>query len=97
MPTALEWRPTGQGQTYFCPGEPYDAFQERMLSLCSWLEARPESIIALVGHYGVFEWLLQQDEKSAEKVKFANCEMKVVPFETILDRARKARTQQARD
>ena len=84
-----EWRPIGQGQEYFCPGEPFDAFQQRMLDLCDWLDQRPETNIALVGHFGVFEWLLQ--DQDASQVKFSNCEVRVVPFRTILANARRRR------
>lgn len=87
-----EWRPVGQGQAYFCAGEPLEAFQQRMLDLCHWLKDRPESTIALVGHYGVFEWLLEEADQ-AEKVKFSNCEMKVVELETILANAQRRSNQ----
>jgi len=88
QPEYQEWRPTGQDQAYSCQGEPYDAFQQRMIQLCKWLEERPESTIALVGHFGVFEWLLET-EKSKDNggIKFGNCEMKVVAFEMIQERA----------
>ena len=82
----MEWRPTGQGQKYFCPGEPHDAFRQRMEKLCQWLDDRDESRIALVGHFGVFEWLLKDDTADAA-IKFGNCEMKVVSLDTILRKA----------
>lgn len=80
-----EWRPTGQGQQYFCPGEPLDDFQQRMKQLCQWLNNRTESRIALVGHFGVFEWLLQ--DGTGDDITFGNCEIQVVDFETILRKA----------
>ena len=82
----VEWRPTGQGQQYLCPGEPYDAFEQRMAKLCEWLNNREEDTIALVGHFGVFEWLLQ--DTKADAVKFGNCEIRVVPFEPMLRKAK---------
>ncbi|CAB9507577.1 PGAM [Seminavis robusta] len=84
-----EWRPTGQGQRYYCAGEPLDAFEARMEQLVEWLEARPESTICLVGHYGVFEWLLRQpQEEPPEPIQFGNCEMRVVTLRDILDARR---------
>lgn len=82
-----EWRPTGQGQQYLCPGEPYGAFEQRMAELCEWLNKREEATIALVGHFGVFEWLLQ--DTKTEATKFGNCEIRVVPFEPMLRKAKK--------
>ena len=67
-----EWRPNDQGQKYACKGEPESDFNNRMIALYDWLDAREESTIALVCHWGVIDWLLGED--------FENCEMKVVPF-----------------
>jgi broad specificity phosphatase PhoE len=80
----LEWRPIGEDQRYFCRGEPEDIFRQRMADFCKWLDERPETTIALVGHFGTFEFLLKQDNNHV--VKFANCEMKVVPFSEIRTR-----------
>lgn len=77
----VEWRPIGEGQEYFCRGEPEDIFYQRMADLYQWLDERPETTIAVVGHFGTFEFLLKQDENHV--VKFANCEMKIVPFSEI--------------
>ena len=70
-----EWRPNGDGQTYACKGEPEADFNIRMTELYDWLEAREEATIALVCHWGVIDWLTGED--------FENCEMKVVPFESL--------------
>lgn len=78
-----EWRPMGQGQCYSCPGEPFETFEKRMMELCQWLLKRPEKTIAIVGHFGVFEWLLQDGQN---EVKFGNCEMRRVSFQEILQR-----------
>ena len=68
----LEWRPNDQGQEYACKGEPESDFNARMTALYDWLDAREESTIALVCHWGVIDWLIGED--------FENCEMKAVPF-----------------
>jgi len=87
-----EWRPTGQGQRYSCPGEPPGIFEQRMKDLCCWLDQRDESKIALVAHFGVFEWLLQNlKAESNANNEFGNCEMKVVDFASIF----KERTKSA--
>ena len=89
----VEWRPTGQGQKYLCPGEPFDDFEQRLVRLCEWLNNREENTIALVGHYGVFEWLLQNttEDGKTNTVKFGNCEMRSVPFKPIWNKAKRAR------
>jgi broad specificity phosphatase PhoE len=71
----VEWRPNTQGQVYACPGEPEEVFEQRMMQLYQWLEARPESTIGLVSHWGVIRWMLNVD--------FRNCEMRVVPFDQV--------------
>ncbi|KAL7529828.1 hypothetical protein ACHAWF_003126 [Thalassiosira exigua] len=71
----VEWRPNNQGQKYACPGEPELAFNERMGSLYDWLEAREETCIALISHWGVIEWLTGSD--------FDNCEMGVIGFSSM--------------
>jgi broad specificity phosphatase PhoE len=71
----VEWRPIGQGQRYASYGEPDGEFQGRMTKLYDWLDARPESTIALICHWGVINWLLGHD--------FENCEMKVVSFDAL--------------
>jgi broad specificity phosphatase PhoE len=81
-----EWRPTGKGQRYACPGEPDHAFEERMLRLHKWLEDRPESKIAVVCHWGVIDWMLGID--------FDNCQWREVSFDKILPPSRQAREQQ---
>ena len=70
-----EWRPHGQGQQYLVPGEPDDAFEERMIALSEWLGRRSEQTIAVICHWGVLEWLTGQD--------FENCEVKVVDYDKI--------------
>ena len=52
-----EWRPHGEGQYYAVPGEPFDAFDERMKRLQSWLLKRPEKCILVVCHWGVLRYL----------------------------------------
>lgn len=59
------------------PGEIESAFNKRMVSLYDWLESREETIIALICHWGVLEWLTGYD--------FDNCEMRVVDF-TVMKR-----------
>jgi broad specificity phosphatase PhoE len=81
-----EWRPTGKGQRYACPGEPDHAFEERMLRLHKWLEDRPESKIAVVCHWGVIDWMLGID--------FDNCQWREVSFDKILPPSLQAREQQ---
>jgi broad specificity phosphatase PhoE len=80
-----EWRPTGKGQRYACPGEPEHAFEERMLRLLKWLEDRPESKIAVVCHWGVIDWMLGMD--------FDNCQWREVSFEKIQPPSVQAREQ----
>jgi len=70
-----EWRPIGDGQKYACLGEPDDAFHARMHALYKWIELRNESVICLVCHFGVLEWLVGEE--------FDNCEVRDVPFEKI--------------
>jgi len=69
----VEWRPINEGQTYACKGEPSRRFHRRMVSLYDWLDARTESTIALVTHWGVIQWLIGQD--------FQNCEMRIESFD----------------
>jgi len=71
----VEWRPNADGQAYTCFGEPDDAFYQRMISLYNWLEAREESVICLVCHWGVLDWLLGAD--------FKNCEVQDVSFHKV--------------
>lgn len=71
-----EWRPTGQGQRYACPGEPMAAFERRMQALTEWLLQRPEDHILLVCHHGVIEALIDED--------FCNCEFKTVPANELM-------------
>ena len=68
----VEWRPNGR---YACRGEPDRMFDSRMTRLYKWIEDRPESTIAVICHWGVIEWMLDED--------FHNCEMRVVPFDEI--------------
>jgi broad specificity phosphatase PhoE len=70
-----EWRPSSQNQKYACPGEPDESFEKRMRSLYTLLGDRPESMIAVVCHWGVIDWMLDQD--------FLNCQVEVVPFNDI--------------
>jgi broad specificity phosphatase PhoE len=71
----VEWRPNGQGQKYAVPGEPEHAFDDRMMRLYSWLQARPESHITVVCHHGVIDWMLDID--------FDNCQYRQVPWTSI--------------
>ncbi|KAJ8605812.1 hypothetical protein CTAYLR_000559 [Chrysophaeum taylorii] len=67
-----EWRPPG---TYVCPGEPKDAFVDRMDRLLTWLRARPEKKIALVSHWGVIASLTGRD--------FDNCELQTLRLDAL--------------
>mgnify|MGYP001803357961 CR=1 FL=1 len=71
-----EWRPTGQGQRYACPGEPETDFAQRMQQLQEWLGARTESRIVVVCHHGVIDHLIDMD--------FDNCQWREVPFSRLL-------------
>jgi len=71
----IEWRPIDQNQKYACPGEPDLAFNTRMRKLYDWIEAREESTICIVCHWGVLEWLTGE--------RFDNCEMRVVQFDDL--------------
>eukprot|EP00527_Entomoneis_sp_CCMP2396_P002138 CAMPEP_0198144714 /NCGR_PEP_ID=MMETSP1443-20131203/18070_1 /TAXON_ID=186043 /ORGANISM="Entomoneis sp., Strain CCMP2396" /LENGTH=315 /DNA_ID=CAMNT_0043808165 /DNA_START=125 /DNA_END=1068 /DNA_ORIENTATION=+ len=75
----VEWRPTGQGQRYACPGEPESDFDARMTRLYTWLQERPEKCILVVCHHGVIDWMLDMD--------FDNCQWKKVPFSAIRQHA----------
>lgn len=77
--TYAEWRPSGKGQRYACPGEPDQAFDCRMQSLVSWLKERPEQKIAVVCHWGVIDWMLDLD--------FDNCQWREVPFSSLRQHA----------
>ena len=77
-----EWRPTGQGQRYACPGEPYQDFNERMAKLVSWLDEREEQKIVVVCHHGVIDWMLGLD--------FDNCQWREVSLSLLKDRVAKA-------
>lgn len=70
-----EWRPIGEGQRYACPGEPDASFNHRMEKLYEWINARDESTICIVCHWGVLEWLTG--------ARFENCEMRIVNFEDM--------------
>ena len=74
-----EWRPNGQGQVYACLGEPQPIFDQRMTDLYCWLNARPETTIAVVCHAGVIDWMLQEIVE--------NCELRVVAFDNLKPRA----------
>ena len=71
-----EWRPCGQGQRYSCRGEPDDHFNKRMAALYDWLESREETVIALICHYGVIEYLTGGEE-------FGNCEIASFKFSQL--------------
>jgi broad specificity phosphatase PhoE len=73
-----EWRPTGKGQRYACPGEPYEVFNIRMSQFYHWLNERTESNIVVVCHHGVIDWMLD--------VSFANCQYKQLPFASVQPR-----------
>lgn len=70
-----EWRPSDQGQTYACAGEPEVDFNVRMASLYDWLADRKETSIVLVCHWGVIDWLTGDD--------YENCEMQVIDFASM--------------
>lgn len=74
-----EWRPTGKGQRYACPGEPEKDFSERMVRLYRKLEQRPESCIAVVCHWGVIDWMLDMD--------FDNCQWRKVSWKDLKPKA----------
>ena len=76
----VEWRPSGKGQRYACPGEPFHAFEKRMVKLLSWLNDRQEQKIAVVCHHGVIEWMLDMD--------FDNCQWREVEFPKLYERAK---------
>jgi broad specificity phosphatase PhoE len=76
----MEWRPTGRGQKYACPGEPYDDFSQRMDQLHQWLNKRKEQKIVVVCHHGVIDHMLDMD--------FDNCQWRQVPFSQLLAGAR---------
>jgi broad specificity phosphatase PhoE len=73
LETEKEWRPPGD---YPCPGEPNHVFKDRMINLRRWLEARQEKVIFIVTHWGV--------AKSLTGLDFSNCEVKAVPFTSLL-------------
>jgi len=70
-----EWRPSGQGQIYACPGEPDIIFNNRMVKLYDWLDSRPEQTISLVCHWGVLQWFTGRD--------FQNCEVEKIHFDEL--------------
>lgn len=70
-----EWRPTGKGQRYACPGEPQRDFDLRMSSLYRWLGERTEGRICVVCHHGVIDWMLDVD--------FDNCQYMTVEYDKI--------------
>jgi len=74
-----EWRPHGDGQVYACPGEPEADFDLRMNRLHRWLRDRPERSIAVVCHWGIIDWMIQES--------FENCELRVVPFPSLKPRS----------
>lgn len=71
----VEWRPTEGQQEYACLGEPDDAFHARMRALFRWIQSREESVICLVCHFGVIEWLIGEE--------FGNCEVRDVCFKKV--------------
>ena len=75
----VEWRPSGQGQKYACPGEPQHCFDARMTRLYDWLLERPETYIVVVSHWGVIDWMLDMD--------FDNCQWKQVEWSKIRPKA----------
>ena len=79
----VEWRPTGKGQRYACPGEPEHSFDRRMQSLVSWLGKRPEQKIAVVCHWGVIDWMLDMD--------FDNCQWREVAYSSLRQHAMTSR------
>jgi broad specificity phosphatase PhoE len=76
----VEWRKTGNGQRYACPGEPQEQFDERMQSLVSWLGERSEQKIVVICHWGVIDWMLGDD--------FMNCQWRDVSFSSLRQHAR---------
>jgi broad specificity phosphatase PhoE len=74
----VEWRPHDEGQQYFCLGEPQKIFDFRMQELLTWLKSRDESTIAVICHWGVIDWMIQES--------FENCELRVVQFDELKPR-----------
>jgi len=81
----IEWRPNDQNQIYSGHGEPDDLFEQRMMELYKWLENRDESVICLVCHWGVLDWLTGKD--------FKNCEVRDVSFEDVRMRVLRSKDQ----
>jgi broad specificity phosphatase PhoE len=77
--TYVEWRPHGEGQVYACLGEPQHYFDKRMSELYHWLGSREESTIAVVCHAGVIQSMVDEI--------FENCELRIVPFESLQPKA----------
>jgi len=73
-----EWRPSGRGQKYACPGEPQDDFADRMARLYRWLHDRAESRIVVICHWGVIDWMIDQD--------YDNCQWGEVTLSQIRSR-----------
>jgi broad specificity phosphatase PhoE len=69
-----EWRPNDANQWYGVPGEPQNAFENRMLRFEKWLAERPEESICLVGHWAVLRHMTGGYD-------FRNCEAKWVEWE----------------
>ena len=61
-------------------------FDERMSDLYRWLNDRKESVICLISHFGVIEWLLDGE-------RFENCEFRVVDMDAIKPKALRAPRQ----
>ena len=81
----IEWRPNDHNQIYSCHGEPDDLFEQRMIELYNWLDNRDESVICLVCHWGVLDWLTGKD--------FRNCEVRDISFEDVRTRVHRSQDQ----
>lgn len=70
-----EWRPTGKGQRYACPGEPQPHFDSRMSKFYHWLGEQTHRHICVVCHHGVIDWMLDED--------FDNCQYTTVEYDAV--------------
>ena len=66
-PKPLEFDFRGNTQElYGYSGEPTDVFVERIIALRNWLQARTETTIAVVAHFGVLRALTGKNFENAE-------------------------------
>lgn len=64
------WFHGGSGDSKRICEEPHAHFVERMCKFTAWLEARPESVIAVVSHWGV---LMELTGKSMQNCELVTC------------------------